>query len=104
MSPEERLSIIASDLREGKPSPTVTVREFLSWFGALRRGYWIVRSIRQGLAATGLQTSPHFESAYIDSPISLVLAGDVQAEPQQTSSQLFVPLLIPIVRSNKWLI
>src|SRR5437867_11021568 len=83
MSPEERLSIIASDLREGKPSPTVTVREFLSWFGALRRGYWIVRSIRQGLAATGLQTSPDFESAYIDSPISLVLAGDVQAEPQQ---------------------
>ena len=83
MSPEERLSIIASDLREGKPSPTVTVREFLSWFGALRRGYWIVRSTRQALAATGLQTSPDFESAYIDSPISLVLAGDVQAEPQQ---------------------
>lgn len=83
MSPEERLGIIASDLHEGKPSPTATVREFLSWFGALRRGYWIVSNIRKALAATGMQTSPDFESAYIDSPISLVLAGDVQPAPQQ---------------------
>lgn len=77
MSPSERLEAIASDLREDKSSPTFTVREFLSWFGALRRGYWIVQTIREALTATGLQTSPDFEAAYIDSPISFVLAQEV---------------------------
>lgn len=82
MSPQERLETIASDLREGKSSTTVTVREFLSWFAALRRGYWIVRTIRDALKATGVQTSPDFEAAYIDSPVSFVLAPKTQPEQQ----------------------
>jgi CBS domain-containing protein len=84
MSPKQRLRAIADDLREGKSAPSVTVREFLSWFGALRRGYWIVLTIRNALKESELETVPDFESAYMDSPIELTLVstGAVEASPQ----------------------
>ncbi len=74
MSEADRLPQIAQQLREGTPPPSLTVREFLSWFGAQRRGYWIVTSIREALERAGLQTEPDFESAYIDAPVTLTLA------------------------------
>ena len=83
MSAQERLDTIAADLREGRPAPTVTVRDFLSWFGALRRGFLIVEGVRQALMGAGLQTNP---DAYIDSPIELILAPaiaqDARLQPQ----------------------
>jgi hypothetical protein len=54
----------------------LTVREFLSWFGAQRRGYWIVTGIREALSKAKLQTDPDFQSAYIDSPITFSLAAE----------------------------
>lgn len=72
---EERLQNIARELRAGESPPPYTVREFLSWFDAQRRGYWIVKSIRDHLSNAGLRTEPDFESAYIDSDISLRLAS-----------------------------
>jgi predicted transcriptional regulator len=66
-----QLAKIADDLKNGRPVPPVTTREFLSWFSALRRGYWVVRSIREELEKAGLQTVPDFESAWIDAPIEL---------------------------------
>ncbi len=63
MSPEERLKEIAVQLADGKNVPQVTVREFLSWFSAQRRGYSIVQEIRKTLAGAAVKTDPDFESA-----------------------------------------
>jgi hypothetical protein len=45
----ERLEKVATDLKMGEPSPVLTVRGFLAWFGAMRRGYYVVRGIRASL-------------------------------------------------------
>jgi len=66
-----QLAKIASDLQNGRDVQAVTTREFLSWFQAQRRGYWIVREIREELEKAGLQTVPDFEAAYIDAPLEL---------------------------------
>jgi len=72
----QRLQAIGDDLRTGKPAPTVTVREFLQWFGAARRGQWIVSGIRQALGKAGLVTYPDFEEAFIDAGLTFRLATD----------------------------
>ncbi len=56
---------------DGSPM-SLSVRELLWYFGAQRRGYAVVERLRDGLAEFGLRTDPDFESAYIDSEISLV--------------------------------
>lgn len=91
MTAAERLKEIAQQLRDGRPPTPITVREFLSWFGAYRRGYWIVQGIREALKKAGLETEPDFESAYIDSSIQFVfpkpaapiavVPGPVEAAP-----------------------
>jgi len=73
---QKRLDKIADDLRRGEESITVTVREFLSWFGAQRRSYWNVHSINGSLKKASLQTEPDYESAYIDSDISFRLTSE----------------------------
>lgn len=79
MPSNERLAEIAGLLQEGKPAPRVTVREFLSWFDAQRRGNWIVEWIRRALAEAKLQTEPDFESTYLDAPIGFSLVPDMSA-------------------------
>jgi hypothetical protein len=74
VSPNDQLKSISAELRKGNAASSVTVREFLSWFGAERRGYWLVASIRDRLKEYGLQTQPDFESAFIDSPIQFLQA------------------------------
>jgi CBS domain-containing protein len=74
-TPNERLFDISQRVKNGEPSASATVRELLSWFGASRRGYWIVERIRKDLEKLGLVTDPDFESAYIGSTISLKLAN-----------------------------
>ncbi len=87
---DHRLSPIARQLQEGASVPPVTVREFLSWFGAQRRGYWIVSGIREVLDRYRLRTEPDFESAYIDSSIAFSLIPETPtvgpASLQLTSS------------------
>ncbi len=77
-SPKDRLASIAGALQSGEKAPVVTVRSFLQWFGAQRRGYWIVERIRTTLAEAGLRTAPDFQSAWIDSEISFVLADTAE--------------------------
>lgn len=67
---DEELARIKSEIEGNNPSPSVSVRTFLGWFGAQRRGYWIVQDIRQQLAKANLETKPDFEGAYIDSQIT----------------------------------
>jgi CBS domain-containing protein len=82
MTGAEHLAEIAGQLREGRPTPSITVREFLNWFGVYRRGYWIVRDIREALKYAGLETNPDFESIYIDSPIEFTFAGQSLSGPE----------------------
>jgi CBS domain-containing protein len=50
----------------------LTIREFISRWGARRRGYWIVEQIKEDLNRFGLTTKPDFEEGYIDSEIRLI--------------------------------
>lgn len=82
----DHLASLAEALRRGDPSPQNTVREFLGLWGAQRRGYWIVQSIRSDLKRAGLETVPDFESVYIDAVVSFRLAAvaDVSGMPEPT--------------------
>jgi CBS domain-containing protein len=59
----------------------------LDWFGAKRRGFYIVHSIRDTLSDLTLRTNPDFESAFIDAEIRFedatipVNLGAVEHEP-----------------------
>jgi hypothetical protein len=70
---KELAARLATELGAGRPSPMVTVRTFLHWFGAYRRGYLIVTEIRDALQKAGLRTEPDFESEYIDAEIRFVV-------------------------------
>ncbi len=74
---------------------TLTIRDFISWWGAQRRGYWYVRQIREDLERVGLTTLPTFETGWIDNHIRLVpvssavgAANDEEgvSDDQQTTS------------------
>lgn len=76
--PKERLTDIAHTLKNGEPVPALTVRAFLRWFwGAQRRGRWIVNYIRDGMDKAGLRTVPDFESTYLDAEIRFELVAAV---------------------------
>lgn len=87
--PEERLNRIAKDLTQGIEVQAVSVRDFLRWFGAMRRGYWIVWQIRQALKRNGLRTDPDFEGVYLDFPIEFRLReepGESEEEPTEAEA------------------
>jgi len=72
-TPEERLADIAAKLKKGEPSPTLTVRTLLGWFGYQRRGAAGVMMIDLDLAMAGLTTDPDYHPLWIDSEITFVL-------------------------------
>ncbi|RPH75955.1 MAG: CBS domain-containing protein [Nitrospiraceae bacterium] len=71
---DEKLEAIRAQLKKGVAPQKETVRSFLLWFGAERRGYRVVRQIRYRLKKFGLATSPDFEYSYIDGYIGFVHA------------------------------
>jgi len=71
---EEKLVGVAEQLKKGVVPPKESVRSFLLWFGAERRGYRVVRRIRSALRRHGIATSPDFEWAYIDGQIQFTRA------------------------------
>lgn len=95
-TPGERLRAIDDELTRGGSPESVSVRTFLSWFGAFRRGYWIVRRIRDALDAANLETQPDFESAWMDATISFSrrTQGPQLSEPQDAmvSSDGHIPI------------
>lgn len=54
---EEKLSAIAAQLKKGVAPQKETVRAFLLWFNAERRGFSVVRRIRSALKRIPLHTS-----------------------------------------------
>jgi CBS domain-containing protein len=71
----ERLREIAARLVKGESVASVTVREFLGWFDAQRRGVHIVEEIRSALADAKLVTEPDFEGEWIDGNFDFKLRG-----------------------------
>jgi predicted transcriptional regulator len=65
----QELDAIADQLSAGGVVAPVTVREFLGWFGAQRRGVNVVWDIRQQLEKAGVETVPDFESLWIEAPV-----------------------------------
>jgi predicted transcriptional regulator len=63
------LANIDESLKTGRAVEPVTVRTFLSWFGAQRRGFQIVHQIREQLNEACLVTVPDFESRWVDADI-----------------------------------
>lgn len=65
-----RLTGIRDALAAGQPVESLTVREFISWFNAERRGYKVTYRIRRYLKEYGLRTIPDFDGVHIDARIT----------------------------------
>ena len=98
---KEQLEKMVGEIRKGLVPQPVTVREFLSWFGAERRGYVIVWNIRRVLKEVGLETKPDFEYAYIDGLVSFVAAGSVGTQSPTTGDVLEGPVADPTYRIGR---
>lgn len=72
---DEKLQNIAEQIKNGVVPPKETIRGLLLWFGASRRGYRVVRAIRNRLGKFGLRTDPDFEYAYIDGSVQFMRAS-----------------------------
>lgn len=73
MNEQERIKRIAEELQQGLAVPTVSVREFLSWFDAQRRTYWNKKRINDTLSEFSIRTEPDYLSTWIDGEIGFVL-------------------------------
>lgn len=76
----DRLALISEQIKKGVAGPTETVRTLLSWFGAERRGHWVVKDIKKELDANDLITEPNFESTWIDGSITFARKPKKQVE------------------------
>lgn len=65
----QKLEDMAMRVRAGE-QPTARVRELLSWFGAYRRSWRNVKSIREALNFVDLVTSPDVEGEYINASVT----------------------------------
>lgn len=79
----EDLKRIAQELRSGQSIAPISTRDFLWLFGAQRRGYGIVQSIREELRTAGIRTFPDFETTFIDEPIGFEL--DAETAPKKSN-------------------
>lgn len=79
------LQAIAEDVGKGQQRRT-SPRLLIAWFGAHRRGYWVVKRVREALSELGLVTSPDFEYAWIDENIDIVPAAASAGEGPTPSS------------------
>lgn len=87
----EKLKQIRAQLDNGQTPELVSVRTFLSWFNAQRRGWWVVNEIENALEHLELETEPEFDSAYIDSLIKfkkVVPATDIKVKSVEIGSEL----------------
>lgn len=73
------LDAVSDALKDGRTVEPVTVRVFLSWFDAQRRGIHVVRDIREQMERAEIETYPDFEPAWIETPISFRLRQTIDA-------------------------
>lgn len=67
-----KLREIARQVHENKAEIQETVRTLLTWFGAKRRGFYVVNSIQKALAEVELTTDPDFANVYIDAKVRII--------------------------------
>ena len=78
----ERLKTLAVQMRtdaERGAAPDgahLTVREFISWFGYVQRGEYMLNRIRDCLDENGLEISGDYEVGWLDGPITISLADE----------------------------
>ena len=86
----QRLEDIHSQMRTDREqgflpaSPTLTPREFTSWFGYARRGPVFDQQVREKLASFGLRTEPDFGDASVDQSISIFDSSISESPPDAT--------------------
>lgn len=81
------LQEIRKTLDSGGAPESVSVREFIGWFEAIRRGSSINWHIRRALQQAGLITVPDFESAHIDGRIQFTLPPSIAPLPDAAEEQ-----------------
>lgn len=96
---DERLRKISEKLDAGEEPELITVRELLSWFGAERRGSWIVSQIQLALEEHNLVTDPDFVGAYIDSDIAFTRPAELK--PEEDSDEKVQSLPDPTFRIGR---
>ncbi|MEM8503731.1 MAG: CBS domain-containing protein [Cyanobacteria bacterium P01_D01_bin.1] len=69
-----KLQEIALQVQSNNAGVQATVRTLLSWFGAKRRGLYVVDTIQNALSKLGLTTDPDFTNVYIDSEVHIIPA------------------------------
>ncbi|HGY6891613.1 TPA: CBS domain-containing protein, partial [Escherichia coli] len=84
----ERLNEILRELKDGMSSNPVSVREFISWFGAERRGYMVAYKIRKALESLGVKTEPDFDSVPLDAKITIYAPPGNDATPHEAGECL----------------
>lgn len=80
------LGDILETLRGERAPESISVRELIGWFDALRRGTNVNWRIRRSLEQAGLVTVPDFESAHIDGRVHFALQppeGQPEAQPER---------------------
>ncbi|MDO8207164.1 MAG: CBS domain-containing protein [Gallionella sp.] len=92
MNVAERLDEICNKLSSNQYVEPLTVRQFISWFNAERRGYMVAWHIRKALQLAKLVTVPDFDGVHIDAKIRFVMLEhpDVSAasgQPIQEDAQ-----------------
>lgn len=78
MTSSERLAEIKGKIEAGESLPPVTVRHFIKWFGAERRGNKVAWRIRRSLERSNLATTPDFDGAHIDAELTFALRPTVE--------------------------
>ncbi|MBR9976813.1 MAG: CBS domain-containing protein [Bacteroidetes bacterium] len=78
----EKLHEIRTALANNEAVPRITVRDLLTWFGAKRRGIWVVANIRKTLALAGLRTEPDIETVWIGTELDFLPYHSDDAESE----------------------
>lgn len=65
------LSEVAEQVRD-EVERSETVRTLLSWFGAQRRGVWVVQRVQDALESVQLATKPDFTAMHLDATLAFV--------------------------------
>lgn len=86
-----KLEEIRATLAAQEQVEPLTVRQFIGWFNAERRGYKAAWRIRRALDRVNLKTVPDFDGAHIDARIRFVL-DEPPAEAAATATQQTEPV------------
>lgn len=89
---ETKLAAIDEQLKKGVKPQSETVRAFLLWFGAERRGYRVINRIRRKLKTYNLTTKPDFEYAWIDGEINFERSNAESGDDDQEGFAVADPI------------